>query len=60
MMIPGHLLIPQYLRHRLEAAQVDALPICYDNFVLRDACVAYVIRLVGNILVEIKILITRD
>lgn len=50
MMIPGHLLIPQNLRYGLETTQMNALSICYNDFVLRDACVAYVVRLVGNVL----------
>lgn len=52
MMIPGHLLIPQNLWHCLEASQMYALTICYNDFVLRDAQVANVVRLVGNILVD--------
>jgi hypothetical protein len=50
VVIPGHLLIPQYLRHRLEASQMNALTICDDDFVLGDARIANVVRLVGNIL----------
>lgn len=50
MMIPGHLLILQNLRYNFEASQVNALSICYNDFVLGDARIANVVRLVSNIL----------
>jgi len=52
MVIPGNLLIPQNLRHGLEASQMNALSICHHDLVLRYALVADVIGLVGDILMR--------
>lgn len=50
VVVPGHRLVLQYLRHLDEAAQVDALAVRDDDLLLEDARVADVVRLVANVL----------
>lgn len=54
VVVPGHRLVLQYLRHLDEAAQVDALAVRDDDLLLEDARVADVVRLVANVLGERK------
>lgn len=50
MMEPGHLLILQNLGNSLEASQMNALAICYDDLAFHCIRVADIASLVSNIL----------
>lgn len=50
MMIPGYLLILKNLWYNLKTSQVNALSICYNDFVLRDTSITNLIRFIGNVL----------